>query len=845
MLSASRGFLPYSSSFLEDFEGSNATDDDGDEKIGMVAPSSSSSKRQKRKHSTQKIVSSLDCTKIITSSSFKVVTLSDNGLLHVVATCAENAVLFFEGFARLTLLKGNVNIYGYDLEIGKTLTIKRSPWLPAAQVWCNDELIHSFQTTNGNAYLARKNSPVKLSTLSKQEKERLNALDLNGIKCCFIFEGFKADEQEWMVQIEDQGFDKSTLQNFTSHSSWVECEVLCCKTGRLGIQPFFSSINSDVMALSPTWISTVDTMVTDNALARMAGKMLPSFSDGSLSAAKLKKNDSKLCDTGLSPLPLISMVCGAKGAGKSSYMKYAVNRLLSYSRAIMGSDLAEVCIIDCDLGQPELSIPGVVSMNVISSPLVSSSHLHLQSPSSAIFLGDITSRYEPELFITALNKLREAYLDLQNSYNKRVFDKILSSSQEKYVKGDRVSCLGLNMFANLNDQDKSGRKFVTDAKSKKPIIMGESTDETWTIPLIINTDGNVQYMGAEILAAIKDIFRPSHIVHLASPKSKAQPIFDVLRRSAHSSSNPLCDSRSDGSCRFMSAERGREGASKLSPADLRNIRMVSYFLRNSAVSLPSIINSSVKKISEPLNLSERSLDTSPHNDTDFQDEEEERGTIRSTDGYRGKDFDGLYLKNAKFVGAEQCGALALAMLESDPFKGSVNHYIVPFDKVIFNSNRDEMVDENSMSNGNLLAAINGKVVGLSVLKEGLIENMSVVSKAMKYGGAHPKSQEFSVGENFCLRVFAHFQSLDCIGIVLVRAIHLSQQCLILTIPSMIKIPDGTIVLSTGVSLQLPNSFYCGFGFPTYPYLVSESRGEGSGNGKIRLSVKRKIGVECS
>lgn len=72
-----------------------------------------------------------------------------------------------------------------------------------------------------------------------------------------------------------------------------------------------------------------------------------------------------------------------------------------------------VAIIDCDVGQPEFTPSGLVSLHIISKqfqqqstqlehtfqvPLLSPPHLHLHQPQLSYFLSDITIKNLPELF---------------------------------------------------------------------------------------------------------------------------------------------------------------------------------------------------------------------------------------------------------------------------------------------------------------------------------------------------------------------------------------------------------------------------------------------------------------
>lgn len=96
-------------------------------------------------------------------------------------------------------------------------------------------------------------------------------------------------------------------------------------------------------------------------------------------------------------------VCGSKGVGKSTLMKLVINKLLS------DTEVDRVCLIDCDAGQPELGPPGLVSMSLIHEPLLGPPYLHAFNPSSCYFIGDVTSKSDPVMYIASIQALIARY----------------------------------------------------------------------------------------------------------------------------------------------------------------------------------------------------------------------------------------------------------------------------------------------------------------------------------------------------------------------------------------------------------------------------------------------------
>ncbi|KAL7540375.1 hypothetical protein ACHAXR_010053 [Thalassiosira sp. AJA248-18] len=172
------------------------------------------------------------------------------------------------------------------------------------------------------------------------------------------------------------------------------------------------------------------------------------------------------------------LLCGAKGVGKSTLLRYATNRILSISSSCNAETSnssskrypRRVAILDLDCGQAELSPPGMLTLTVVSRPLISDPPVHMVCHQAAYFFGDITSKADPDTYIQMASQLFRRYEELKK--------------QE-----------------------------------------GNST-----LPLLVNTDGWVKGLGYEILSAIIGCVNPGHIVQImGNTKAKS---FDM---SSHSS----------------------------------------------------------------------------------------------------------------------------------------------------------------------------------------------------------------------------------------------------------------------------------------------------------------------
>jgi polynucleotide 5'-hydroxyl-kinase GRC3/NOL9 len=96
--------------------------------------------------------------------------------------------------------------------------------------------------------------------------------------------------------------------------------------------------------------------------------------------------------------PLVSVVCGAKDTGKSSYSRYLINRLLAkYNR---------VAYLETDAGQSEFTPSGLLSLHYISCPVLGPPYTHQQLvPERSFYFGSASPRSNPDYYLACINQL--------------------------------------------------------------------------------------------------------------------------------------------------------------------------------------------------------------------------------------------------------------------------------------------------------------------------------------------------------------------------------------------------------------------------------------------------------
>ncbi|CAM9934425.1 unnamed protein product [Sphacelaria rigidula] len=203
------------------------------------------------------------------------------------------------------------------------------------------------------------------------------------------------------------------------------------------------------------------------------------------------------------------LVCGAKGVGKSSFCRFLTNRMLDRH--------AKVAFLDCDVGQPEFTPPGLVSLHTLDGPVLGPPHTHIRRPDLAYYIGTTTSKPEPLLYSAAVR--------------------------------------GLSKHATAMATEDAG----------------SLASDTSPPPLVVNTDGWVKGMGEDLLGAIIDAVRPLHIVQILGTSAARQ--FDLDRLPQNCQVHPIEAYSTPANIPGYPPAPARPSA-----RDSRTLRLVSYFV---------------------------------------------------------------------------------------------------------------------------------------------------------------------------------------------------------------------------------------------------------------------------
>jgi polynucleotide 5'-kinase involved in rRNA processing len=106
-------------------------------------------------------------------------------------------------------------------------------------------------------------------------------------------------------------------------------------------------------------------------------------------------------------VPPVVLLCGARNVGKSSFARFLLNRMLA------ARDDAGVGFLECDVGQPEFTPPGMVALHRVLAPVLGPPHTHLRPHVSACFVGDASPAADPSLYVRCVQRLRETHASAQ------------------------------------------------------------------------------------------------------------------------------------------------------------------------------------------------------------------------------------------------------------------------------------------------------------------------------------------------------------------------------------------------------------------------------------------------
>ena len=696
---------------------------------------------------------------------------------YFISSGEQTKGIFVSGFCFLTLIRGRMAINGYSCRINERLPVFNPPWMP---------FLH-LEVSNGN----------------KATKGSQKGTVAHNSTSCVLFESIDFSDQSWITIAEDLSPFETIVENVSRleiPNNDFEKQILRLESALLCSETVLSMVGiTDLLKVPNSWKFGVNTILSE----------MQSINKNQVGHKDSRSESTPLLKTSL--LATKILLCGAKGVGKSTCMRYLINRILSETNdkttkkaSSEPSSISNIVyVIDCDLGQPEFTPPGILSLHAIQEPLLKASHLNLRQPLLSFYLGDITSRSEPQLLSSALRQLVDKYESICTSEFEKNREKQHTIMMSKVA---RNSFSALLMDEDDDCHDKSSN--TVNLRRRWP-------------PLVVNTDGFVRCMGAEVLRAIVEIVEPTHVLHLCTEKDKELP--------------PLAYVTERGG-KVLAMEPGRRSPSKVAAIDLRTLRLASYFLGLENDYLKSFLSAKLDCLASNGTPTEQEEVLKKKN-SEVNLAAEDNGDVISSDedevAWKGKGSKGrrLYIQNGTIV--DKDGILSLALVRNESFQCAFDHILL-----------GEV--SPSVHFTQLLAAMNLSIVGLCTADSSKKYNVrklffavdDAVDKEILKGVFH--CPDFSIKVSEPTTISAKLE--PCLGLGIIRHVDILQACLqVITPIDMEKeaLVGSSWLLSKGRNLQLPLCLmYCP-AFPSLPYLSGESTGEGSSQMKARSNIKRK------
>ncbi|KAJ3274641.1 Polynucleotide 5'-hydroxyl-kinase nol9 [Terramyces sp. JEL0728] len=170
-------------------------------------------------------------------------------------------------------------------------------------------------------------------------------------------------------------------------------------------------------------------------------------------------------DSQIRDLNGVVCIVGSKNSGKSTLAKYISNQF------------DKVCFLDCDVGQPEFTPNGMVSLHVLEGPILGPAFTHQKVPYHGIFIGSSTAKHDPDAYFNSL-------IELISIYRKELSHLPLVVNTSGWVKGvgydlliSLIRELQPNHLVSLESQDQSRNIDLIEFNPSKVEAVGEDSKQ--------------------------------------------------------------------------------------------------------------------------------------------------------------------------------------------------------------------------------------------------------------------------------------------------------------------------------------------------------------------------------
>ncbi|RYR56673.1 hypothetical protein Ahy_A05g022355 [Arachis hypogaea] len=105
-----------------------------------------------------------------------------------------------------------------------------------------------------------------------------------------------------------------------------------------------------------------------------------------------------------SPPPIV-LICGAKNCGKTTFSRHLMNVMLQNGMC----SYAKVAYLDTDVGQPEFTPPGFLSLTIVDKVTSDLTTPCLKTPERCLYFGDVSSKRDPSTYLNYVFSIFDYY----------------------------------------------------------------------------------------------------------------------------------------------------------------------------------------------------------------------------------------------------------------------------------------------------------------------------------------------------------------------------------------------------------------------------------------------------
>lgn len=327
--------------------------------------------------------------------------------------------------------------------------------------------------------------------------------------------------------------------------------------------------------IPPTWKHAMDTLLP------LACSTTPGKPDDSRKLSTIHKSSTVTENC----TEFRMAICGAKGVGKSTFLRYALNRILTEAATgpatINANDdkqvehklRHQVAILDADVGQPEMSPPGLLTLTVVSEPLLTPPHYRSMAEfphdkQFSYFFGSVTSRNDPHRYMEIIHRLVHDYEE-----HFMPLGIPLLVNLDGWVKG-----LGYELLCNLLKEIIRPTNVIQ--------IVGLTKSKQFELRGVFNSGISTSCVQVQVIYAYNSALN-NNIVQPASSKEGSHLDSQNGVSQALDCSNGHTGNgrfRTDGESSFLSAMALKVPVSCTMPAAaLRALRLCTYFLNDVSI----------------------------------------------------------------------------------------------------------------------------------------------------------------------------------------------------------------------------------------------------------------------